>query len=89
MLLDKLASRWLSETSIDTEGGAEKFRGYVTAHSEATLHHVAVLGDTMISGDMPRHTPSLLKRKLFPTTNGMMLVIGRRTTQKSRTLKTL
>ena len=38
------------ETNIDTESGAEKFHGHVTAHSETNLHHVTVLSNTTTSG---------------------------------------
>ena len=54
-LLDKFASQWHSETNIVTEGEAEKSHGHVTAHSETNPHHVAVLSDTMPSGDMSQH----------------------------------
>jgi hypothetical protein len=58
-LLDKFANQWSSETNIATEGGAEKFHGHVTAHSETNPHHVAVLSSITPSGDMSMHTPSL------------------------------
>jgi len=53
-LLNKFASRWHSGTDLETGGGTEKNHGHVTAHSEATLHSVATVSETMTPGDMPQ-----------------------------------
>ena len=58
-LLDKFASQWRSETNIDIGGGAEKFHGHVTAHSEPTPQHVAVVRETIPSDDMLNSITSL------------------------------